>query len=42
MARLELQVEDVSRMLFFITEALSVAIVLVFVLVLVLAWQINR
>lgn len=42
MARLELQLEGVSHILFIITEALSVAIVLVFVLVLILAWQINR
>jgi hypothetical protein len=42
MARLELKVEDVNRILFVITEVLSVAIVLVFILVLILAWQINR
>jgi hypothetical protein len=42
MARLELKVEDVNRILFIITEVLSVAIVLVFILVLMLAWQINR
>ncbi|XP_023720177.1 uncharacterized protein LOC111871354 [Cryptotermes secundus] len=42
MARLELKVEDVNRILFVITEVLSVAVVLVFILVLMLAWQINR
>jgi low affinity Fe/Cu permease len=42
MARLELKVEDVNRILFVITEVLSVSIVLVFILVLILAWQMNR
>jgi hypothetical protein len=42
MARLELKVEDVTRILFVITEVLSVAVVLAFILVLILAWRINR
>jgi hypothetical protein len=41
-ARLRFEIEDVTRLLFVITEVLSFAILLVFILLLVLAWRVNR
>jgi hypothetical protein len=42
MGRLQLQVDDLRELLFATTEALTLAILLVFILVIVLAWRINR
>ncbi|XP_069669138.1 uncharacterized protein [Periplaneta americana] len=41
-ARLKQEVQDLSYMVFIITEVLSASILLIFVLILVLAWRLKR